>query len=109
MAKYEFDRKNGKIISCELEGGEEVLEIPSEYDYTQVRILGESAFDYCEGVKRIIVPEGVTTIEEFSLNIRGLEVVDLPKTIKNVDEFAIDENVKINYKGDNKNDKNIKQ
>lgn len=99
MAKYEFYKEIGAIIECTLERETE-LEIPAVLEDTEVKIIGIRAFADCVGVKHIIVPEGVTTIDEEAFEIRGLESIDIPSSIQKCFYDAIPYGVRVECKGE---------
>lgn len=57
-----FDESTGTIVDC----SENVtsVEIPSEINGIKVTAIGKDAFSYCSHLKKLTIPEGITTIED---------------------------------------------
>ncbi len=57
-----FDESTGTIVDC----SENVtsVEIPSEINGVKVTAIGKDAFSYCSHLKKLTIPEGITTIED---------------------------------------------
>lgn len=50
-----------------------------------VKIIGESAFDGCNGLQKIIIEEGVEKIEDHAFRYcNGLEIINFPNSIKDI-------------------------
>lgn len=51
--------------------------------------IGESAFEYCEGLTKINLPEGLQVIENHAFNYcQSLTIDNLPPTLKYIGDFA---------------------
>ena len=67
-------------------GSEEIVEIPPE-----VRVIGHNAFDSNAFVSTIIIPHGVTNIEEMAFaNCRKLKMVQIPDSVSNIEDNAFE-------------------
>lgn len=80
--------------------------IPTELDGMQVKIIGDYACQAREGLKKLIIPEGITEIGEgaFGSNKR-LEELTLPKTLVKLGDYSFqncDSLETVNYSGDRK-------
>lgn len=66
-------------------GSAEVLEIPAELDGYRVITIGQSAFQNCESLTSVTVPEGVTAIEDqaFQGCTNAAEII-LPGSLKTI-------------------------
>lgn len=78
------------------------------YALTQVNIpsgvtyIAKSAFSSCDSLSEIIIPEGVTKIESsaFYSEFTPSRVVNMPKSVKEIEEYAFDCVVdEVNYNG----------
>lgn len=57
--------------------------IPNQLDGKSISIIGENAFAKCTGIKKIIISEGITTIENGAFSgCESLNKVLLPSTLK---------------------------
>ena len=52
--------------------------------------IGMGAFGGCQGLKNIIIPEGVTTIGDYAFTYTGLKTLTLPKTITSIGKYIIE-------------------
>ena len=55
---------------------------------SSVKIINEKAFGYCSRLKKVVVPEGVTTIIGAFYGCFNLETVELPSTLELIGERA---------------------
>ena len=80
-------------ILKEYHGNEEFLQIPDG-----VKVIGKGILGYSRGgnVRKLIIPEGVTEIQEGAFNTSKISEVILPSTLKKIGEwaFAACENLK---------------
>jgi len=65
------------------------VEIPSKIDGYNIIVIDESAFDLCEDLTEVIIPEGVLIIEDFAFNdCENLTEVTLPDTVTSIGKYA---------------------
>ena len=70
-------------------GTDTELEVPAEIDGYKVTGIGSYAFSYCEGVKNIILPEGVKRIEDYAfLGCDSVESITLPEGVESIGKGA---------------------
>ena len=70
-------------------GTDTELEVPAEIDGYKVTGIGSYAFSYCEGVKNIILPEGVKRIEDYAfLGCDSVESITLPEGVESIGSGA---------------------
>lgn len=62
LGNYMYSQSNGKITITKYYGTEEVVEIPTEFDGIPVTSIGTSAFQNCETIRRLTIPDGITKI-----------------------------------------------
>ena len=62
----------------------EALSLP-----TSLRTIGTSAFHFCDSLKTLTVPEGVTEINDNAFCYAGLTEVSLPSTLEFMGEYAL--------------------
>ncbi len=81
-----FDSERGCVVDGRLEG--DVI-IPAEIRGYPVRIIGMQAFQSDRGITSVVLPEGLTTVEEGAFNYcRDLEAVTLPSTLVRIEDYA---------------------
>ncbi len=80
---FEYARRAGGAAEItKYLGDAEVVDIPAELDGYKVMFIGECAFDQCDALKAVTVPEGVTTIDSEAFNYcLNLTSVTLPASL----------------------------
>lgn len=72
--------ESGMIYACDKTVTEAI--IPPTIEGIQVKSIAERAFRGCSQLKRVVLPEGLTTISSYAFQDCGnLEVVELPSTV----------------------------
>ena len=66
----------------------ETLTIPAELDGIPVTVIGEH-ISWGYGLKKLIVPEGITTLRRSSLSCGTLRTVELPRSLVTVEDGAL--------------------
>ena len=56
---------------------------------TSLRTIGASAFNFCDSLKTLTVPEGVTEISDNAFCYAGLTEASLPSTLEFMGEYAL--------------------
>lgn len=75
------------------------IDIPDECDGRQVKYIGRNAFEGCENLVNVTIPEGVEVIREYAfIGCVNLESVSLPNSIKEIEYKAFDECPKLKFK-----------
>ena len=70
-------------------GTDTELEVPAEIDGYKVTGIDSYVFGYCEGLKNIILPEGVKRIEDYAfLDCDSLESITLPEGVESIGKGA---------------------
>ncbi len=68
---------------------ETLITIPSSINGYPVTSIGENAFEYCEKLKGITIPEGVTDIKDYAFYFcYNLESITLPTTLVSIGDYA---------------------
>lgn len=89
-----IDRENGTVLGYK--GAIVELEIPSEVKGVKVTSIGESAFVGCDILKRVVIPEGIVTIENYGFNgCRKLVDISISDSVKSIGKggFSMCENL----------------
>ena len=55
-----------------------------------VKIIGESSFQGCSGLKHVVLNEGLNTIDSYAFMSTGLESIDIPACVRLVGAHAFD-------------------
>ncbi len=88
-AYYRYKIRNGGAVITSYLGQESTVVIPSSLGGYPVRAIGEDAFSSCYSAERVIVPEGVTELENVSFRYcTGLLEIQLPSTLQRIGENA---------------------
>ena len=81
------DRKTIEITGYT--GNDTNVVIPGEIDGYTVTGIGEYAFEYCEGLAGIEIPEGVTSIGNSAFfNCEGLTGVEIPESVTSIGNWV---------------------
>ena len=65
------------------------MNIPAEIDGERVVGIGDGAVKMIGGIKRIIIPDGVTRIGDYAFySCTGLSSIDIPNGVTYIGEFA---------------------
>lgn len=65
------------------------IKIPSQYLGMPVTGIGSSAFEYCDGLTSVYIPEGVTEIGDFAFyRCRSLTNIDIPEGVTRIGKLA---------------------
>ncbi len=57
------------------------VEIPAEIDGLPVTYIGNYAFDYCELLTSVIIPDSVTSIGDYAFNCCNLKEITIPSSV----------------------------
>lgn len=91
-----FVYKDNGDGTCEITGYDkrktlpEKLIIPTKLDGKKVVKIGPSAFSSCYKINTAVIPEGVEEIGLQAFKSSGIQQVDLPSTLKVIDDGAFD-------------------
>lgn len=105
---YYFDKNNVKkqcyiLDSCDASASGKIT-IPSKYKSFPVREIGNYAFQDCEKITSVIIPEGVTQISKAAfLNCSKLKSVTIPVSVGSIGNavfFNCDSLHEVHYKGE---------
>ena len=83
---YTYTVTNGKAtitdVNTSISG---YVTIPSTLGGYPVTCIGSSAFSYCNSIKSVKIPNGVTTIEKYAFyGCNGLAGVSVPKSVTQI-------------------------
>ncbi len=81
--------ENNAAYLTKYEGSDEEVVIDSVADGYEVKVIGEGAFLNCESVKKVIIPETVTTIGQGAFdNCPSLEEIIIPDSVTYIETGA---------------------
>ena len=81
--------EDGSVEISKYRGNEELLTIPDELDGKAVTGIGRYAFSWCESLKGVTVPYGVTTVADGAFNdCHSLQTITLPDSVTRIGEQA---------------------
>ena len=98
---FEYDTNNNAITLTGYKGNvPQILTIPSEIDGKQVREIGESAFENCDSLSEITIPDGVLSIgdEAFS-ECENLKSATIPNSVVYLGENAFPQWCSVDVRG----------
>lgn len=78
-----FNKDKTKIIQYPKAKTQTSYIIPSS-----VTTVGEDAFEECENLKSIILPKGLTSIEESAFSSAGIETIEIPEGVQIISRSA---------------------
>ena len=82
---FTFNSSTGTITGYS--GSEKVVNIPSNIGGIYVKAIGENAFKNNTDIETVIIPEGVSSIEDFAFyKCTGLKYVSIPESVTSVSE-----------------------
>lgn len=86
---FEFDKETGTIIALKISIN--AVSIPPKIDGVEVTTIGKKAFNRSD-IKSIIIPNSVTTIEEFAFfRCVSLERVEISSSVRKIEKYAFGE------------------
>ncbi len=90
IGQYQYSvHSDGTAEITGFEGVSMTLKIPSEIDGYKVTKIGNSAFSRATNAYRVIIPEGVTDIEDFAFDgAYSIESVILPNSLESIGAYA---------------------
>lgn len=81
--------EDGTVQITDYTGKDTKLEIPSTIDGHIVTSLGDSAFERCNKLKSVTIPEGVTTIGDRAFySCEGFTSITIPESVKTIGNYA---------------------
>jgi Leucine-rich repeat (LRR) protein len=87
---FEYKVNNKKVTITGYIGTEADVIIPAQIDGYPVTTIGKEAFQDNDILTSVVVPEGVTTLEERSFGwCSNLTSITLPTTLKVIDDYAL--------------------
>ena len=85
------DGKTVTVVDYNTFCGDEVV-IPEKINGKRVTVIGERAFQDCDSLKSVSIPEGVTLVKHSSFkNCTSLTVVYMPKSLSEIQAYAFKE------------------
>lgn len=84
---FEFDAETGTITKYI--GSDNIVSIPSQIDGVTITSIGDRAFNDCNGITSLIIPDSVVSIGESAfMGCYGLVSIKLPDSIKSIGDAA---------------------
>ena len=83
---YDFDKETGTIIKYYGDGGD--ITIPEQIDGEYVTVIGESAFESCDNLTRVIIPNSVKDIKSRAFANCIFVSVTIPDSVTNIGDYA---------------------
>lgn len=93
---YEYEENSdGTVTITKYSGSDETIVVPSKMDGKAVKVIGKSAFHYCDTIKHVVISEGIVELENSLYfgsfgNCYNLKSVSLPNTLKAIGGKAFD-------------------
>ena len=86
---FDYEEEDGQITIKSYIGFDDldVVVIPDRINNLSVTKIGEKAFEYCEGVKEVILPKGLKIIGKDAFHFSGISSIILPESLS-VIEFG---------------------
>ncbi len=85
--KYELS-EDGTAKIIKYLGSESTVNIPAELDGVSVRTLGNDVFRGNDNVTKVIIPDGVTTVESTFYMTDNIEAIEISGTVENISKRA---------------------
>lgn len=81
--------EDGTAVITGYSGNESMVLIPAEVDGKRVTGIGDYAFEKCENITGVVIPEGISSIEGYTFGeCTSLTSVSIPKSVTYIDEYA---------------------
>ncbi|MBQ4569142.1 MAG: leucine-rich repeat protein [Ruminococcus sp.] len=85
----EYEITDGKVTITDYTGSATELEIPSTIEGCPVTVIGDAAFEYCQELESITIPESVTDIGSRAFyNCAELKDLYVPQNVTNIGALA---------------------
>ena len=82
-------KDNNEITITDYSGTDEELSIPSKIDGKSVTSIGERAFQYCDMLKNITIPDSLTSIDSYAFDgCSDLENIRIPNSVTKIGDRA---------------------
>lgn len=79
QGRFYYEEINGKFCIVSYQGNAAQLKIPGEISGKTVKSIGKKAFLSCKGLKKVIIPRQIETLEDWAFaNCNFLEQVEFP-------------------------------
>ena len=85
--KYEL-LEDGTAKITKYIGSENTVNIPAEFGDTVVSTLGNDVFRGNDNVKKVVIPDGVSTIESTFYMTNNIETIEISGTVDNINKRA---------------------
>lgn len=84
--------KDGKAVITRYSGSGERVSVPKTMGGYPVSEIGDYAFAYCDTLREIVLPDGLTSIGKYAFEeCRNLETIVLPDTITSIEDNSFEE------------------
>ncbi len=74
-----FDEAKGAITGCD--DSVIIADIPSEINGVKVTSIGNDAFEFCQNLTSVTIPDSVTSIEDYAFSECGLSTIFVPESV----------------------------
>ncbi len=86
---YQYSVQGGKATITAYTGRDFDIHVPASIDGHPVVAIGSNAFSSCYNAERIVLPEGLTTLERTAFRFcLYLTEVELPSTLRTIGDYA---------------------
>lgn len=91
--KYEYNSDGSTLCITGYYGNDEIVVIPSELNGTKVTKIARNAFYSKEGLRKVVIKEGITSIGEMAFRYcSDLKEIELPSTLTQIGDLAFEDN-----------------
>lgn len=87
---YEYnEQSDGTAVITKYKGSAEKLAIPSKLDSHTVKAISSQAFEFCDSITSVTIPDSVTDIGSYAFAwSRNLATATIGKNVKTIGEYA---------------------
>ena len=86
---YEYIiNQDGTVTITGYKGNDEEIDIPSEIEGKTITKIGEKAFFNNKNVKKITMPNGITSIEDYAFANTTITTINIPSTVNDIGKGA---------------------
>lgn len=83
-----FDSREGCNAIIQKSDDELILGCKNTTIPNSIKNIGKEAFAYCRGLTHITIPDGITSIRDWTFCYCGLESIEFPSNVETIGEYA---------------------